>query len=224
MSKLFVLLSILHLCLVLRASAGSDDPVTCGSVVKLMNTMSNTNLHSHQIAWGSGSGQQSITASGSNNDQGDLWIIKDATTAKAPCVLATPLSCNSRIRLEHMQTGKLLHSHLFKAPLTGNQEVSGFGEAGNGDTGDNWTVVCDGESEKLWIRGQPIHLQHVDTSKYLYTSEQAKFTTSNCGHGCPIMGQLEVSASQRKDARSKWISTQGVYFPPREGGDSKDEL
>lgn len=115
-----------------------------------------------------------------------------------------------------MQTGKLLHSHLFKAPLSGNQEVSGFGESGNGDTGDNWTVVCDNDSDKHWMRGQPIHLQHVDTSRFLYTSEQVKFTTSNCGHGCPIMGQLEVSASQKKDVRSKWVSTQGVYFPPRE--------
>ena len=148
-SKLFVLIGILHMCFLLRTNAGgSEDPVTCGSVVKLMNMMGNANLHSHQIAWGSGSGQQSITASASSNDQGDLWIIKDATTTKTPCVVATPLNCGSRIRLEHMQTGKLLHSHLFKAPLSGNQEVSGFGESGNGDTGDNWTVVCDNDSDK----------------------------------------------------------------------------
>jgi len=73
------------------------------------------------------------------------------------------------------------------------------------------------------MRGQPIHFQHVDTGKLLYTTEQAKFNQQNCGGGCPIMGQTEVSCSSKRDAKTKWITGQGIYFPPKEEN-AKDEL
>lgn len=75
---------------------------------------------------------------------GSLWLIKEGMNAEQ-CVIGKPIACNDIIRLEHVQTKKNLHSHLFRAPLSGNQEVSGFGdEFGNGDTGDNWQV-CNHE-------------------------------------------------------------------------------
>ena len=36
-----------------------------------------------------------------------------------------------------------LHSHHFSSPLTNQQEVSAFGEMGEGDTGDVWKVMID---------------------------------------------------------------------------------
>lgn len=39
------------------------------------------------------------------------------------------------IRLQHLNTGRFLHSHLFTSPLSGNQEVSAFGDLSGGDTG-----------------------------------------------------------------------------------------
>jgi dolichyl-phosphate-mannose--protein O-mannosyl transferase len=201
----------------------SNEAVTCGSAVKLIHKESGTHLHSHAIAWGSGSGQQSVTATGSQNDASSLWLIKPAHGVPNQCSVGESIKCGDKIGLEHVSTGKNLHSHLFKAPLTGNQEVSGFGDNGQGDTGDNWTVVCDNASEKHWIRGQPVHFQHVDTGKLLYTTEQAKFNHQNCGGGCPIMGQTEVSCSARKDAKTKWQTGQGVFFPPKNEA-SRDEL
>jgi len=194
------------------AAPVDDQTVTCGSVVKLIHKDTNMHLHSHAIAWGSGSGQQSVTCTGANNDQGSLWLIKDASNAQTVCELGQAVKCGTNVRLEHIQTGKNLHSHLFKAPLSGNQEVSGFGDGGNGDTGDNWTIICEGGGE-YWQRKQPVNFMHVDTSKLLFTSDKVKFTASNCGQGCPIMGQTEVSVSSRKDANSKWITGPGVYFP-----------
>ena len=62
-------------------------------------------------------------------------------TNRPQCDIGKPVACNDIIRLEHVDTRKNLHSHLFKAPLSGNQEVSGYGDdQGNGDTGDNWQV------------------------------------------------------------------------------------
>jgi dolichyl-phosphate-mannose--protein O-mannosyl transferase len=164
----------------------AQDAVTCGSVVKLINKDTNFHLHSHAIAWGSGSGQQSVTCTSSQNDNGSLWLVKESTRESAACEIATPIACGSMIRMEHVSTGKNLHSHLFKAPLSGNQEVSGFGDSGSGDTGDNWIVECDG-GQKVWNRGVPVYFKHVDTGKYLYTADGAKFNQQNCGGGCPIM-------------------------------------
>jgi len=42
-----------------------------------------------------------------------------------------------------MITGKNVHSHkAFDSPVSGRQEVSGYGDKGEGDGGDNWIVEC----------------------------------------------------------------------------------
>lgn len=46
-----------------------------------------------------------------------------------------PVKCGDVIRLQHLATKRNLHSHLFQSPISRNQEVSAFGENGNGDTG-----------------------------------------------------------------------------------------
>lgn len=41
-----------------------------------------------------------------------------------------PIKCGDQIRLEHTATQKNLHSHIFASPLSGNQEISAYGENG----------------------------------------------------------------------------------------------
>lgn len=50
--------------------------VTCGSVIKLRHVSSGTRLHSHEVKYGSGSGQQSVTSFPNVNDPNSLWVIK----------------------------------------------------------------------------------------------------------------------------------------------------
>lgn len=50
-----VLLPVLVLALGAAARGGSG-PVTCGSVVKLLNVRHNVRLHSHDVRYGSGNG------------------------------------------------------------------------------------------------------------------------------------------------------------------------
>ncbi len=168
-------------------------------------------MHSHAIAWGSGSGQQSVTSNKAKSDRSSLWVVKEGHDVPM-CEVGQPVKCGDIIRLEHSETKKNLHSHLFRAPLSGNQEVSGFGENGNGDTGDNWQIVCE-SNNVYWERSKPFFLMHVDTKKYLSTSDAFKFTHQNCGNGCPILDQTEVSTSAKKDVNAKWQTDQGVYFP-----------
>jgi len=60
-----------------------DDPditnyVTCGSLVKLKHTATGFRLHSHQVSYGSGSGQQSVTTISSSDDNNSLWVVRGA--------------------------------------------------------------------------------------------------------------------------------------------------
>ncbi len=150
-----------------------------------------------------------------------MWAVKEGQ-GKDTCSAGTPVKCGDVIRFEHSDTGRHLHSHLFRAPLSGNQEVSGFGEGGNGDTGDNWQVICE-SNDQYWIRGKPVSFMHVDTQKFLTTSSNHKFTHQNCGGNCPILDQTEVSAANRKDANAKWHTGQGVYFPYKDPSKTSDD-
>ena len=50
--------------------------VTCGSVIKLQHANTGVNLHSHEISYGSGSGQQSVTGYTGGDDANDYWAVK----------------------------------------------------------------------------------------------------------------------------------------------------
>jgi dolichyl-phosphate-mannose--protein O-mannosyl transferase len=188
--------------------------VTCGSVVKLANNNYKNRLHSHDIKYGSGSGQQSVTATDEQEDGNSYWTVKGSTVKQ--CTRGEPVSCGSNIRLEHANTKKNLHSHLFSSPLSGNQEISAFGDtSGEGDTGDNWTVVCNDE---YWDRAENIRLKHVDTEKWLSISGRT--------YGRPINGQLEVIGASYPDSSSYWQTMEGVFVKPTEEkmGEVHDEL
>lgn len=75
-----------------------------------------------------------------------------------------PIVCGQTIRLEHLPTRRNLHSHQFSSPLSDKQEISAFGEEGEGDSGDDWMVICDGEA---WGRNQDVMLRHVDTDQWV---------------------------------------------------------
>lgn len=187
--------------------------VTCGSVIKLFNRNFQVRLHSHDVKYGSGSGQQSITGTTEGNDDGSYWAVKGPSSEF--CERGEPIKCGSKIRLEHVSTQKNLHSHLFKSPLSGNQEVSAFGENGEGDSGDNWTLVC---SEDNWERNAFVRLKHVDTEGWLGVSGRT--------YGRPIHGQSEVVTTSYPDGSSYWRAAEGIFVKPNDMKEesSHDEL
>lgn len=50
--------------------------VSCGSVIKLQHANTGVNLHSHEISYGSGSGQQSVTGFTGGDDANDYWSVR----------------------------------------------------------------------------------------------------------------------------------------------------
>ncbi len=61
--------------------------VTCGSVVKLKHATSEYDLHSHEISYGSGSGQQSVTGYKDTSDAASLWAVKGAKVIFYPFLI-----------------------------------------------------------------------------------------------------------------------------------------
>lgn len=60
-------------------TAKGTQHVTCGSTLKLMNVDYKVRLHSHDIKYGSGSGQQSVTGTSAKEDGNSYWLVKAGT-------------------------------------------------------------------------------------------------------------------------------------------------
>lgn len=56
-------------------SAAKTEYVTCGSVIKLRNVDYDVGLHSHDVRYGTGSGQQSVTGTEQREDVNSYWAI-----------------------------------------------------------------------------------------------------------------------------------------------------
>lgn len=192
--------------------SSSPASVTCNSAIKVTHTESSYHVCSGEINWGSGSGQQSITASPMNGENACIWVVKGAHGDGANCELGKPVKCDGIVRLTHLDTGKNLHSHGFRSPLSGQQEVSGFGNQGVGDVSDNWKVECDPKtSSGTWDKDTPVRLKHVETGRYLGASSNTKFTQQNCPN-CPIVGQLEVAAFAKSNDGTKFVAQRGMFI------------
>lgn len=206
-----------------------DDAVTCGSVIKLTHVessaVSRNNesflLSSEQKKLGSGSAQQIVTVVGGQpTSLNMMWWVRGPNDPESrkqnsfqpACEdgTAQPIKCGEIIRMTHLDTLVNLHSHEVKSPLSRQQEVSGFGEGdGNGDNGDDWKVIC---STTYWTRESKMHLQHVDTGKYLGASSTVKFNHQNCGHSCPILNHLEAFSRASLDKYGQWFVESGVHI------------
>lgn len=93
------------------------------------------------------------------------------------------------------------------------QEVSAFGENGQGDDLDVWTVQCDGV---LWERDEAVRFKHVGTEVFLsVTGEQ---------YGHPIRGQREVHGMSSPTQHSWWRTMEGVFIQPSMEPLRHDEL
>ena len=211
--NVYISILILSHVAIIQSVADAVSHVTCGSVVKLSNGhKSKIRLHSHDVKYGSGSGQQSVTGA-ENQDTNSYWSLLGPKDQQ--CNRGSPIECGATIRLQHVQTRKFLHSHLFKSPLSNQQEVSAFGSDNESDTGDHWQVHC---KTRYWQKSDAARLKHVDTDSWLSLSGNT--------YGRPIYGQAEVICSTTIDSSSSWTVVEGVYVQPTgtEHAPEHDEL
>jgi hypothetical protein len=178
-----------------------------GNIVKIKHVLTNTHLHSHAINYGhpSSSGQQQVTAF-EGADDNDYWMIKPEHGNNTR---TGAIQHGAIIRLEHQLTRRNLHSHAgIPSPVSGQQEVTCFGDNGNGDSNDNWRIEIEGGG--TWAVNRRIRLIHVNTNHALH---------SHAGWSHPdwTAGQQEVTGFGGRDDNDWWVMTEiklnRVIFP-----------
>ncbi len=186
--------------------------ITYGSSLRLQNIISKFHLSSFGMNWSTGSGLQIVTSVSSDRDTNSLFTIKEGDGYQSKYT-GEPVKCGEIIRLEHINTGKNLHSHDFRSFITESQEACAFGENGVGDVNDNFRISCYKQEDGEIITGKSeVFLQHVPTEKWLYVNYRiSMYNDRNC-RGCPIRGQREVSLTDKKDKQCLWQVIGGIIF------------
>jgi len=179
--------------------------VSYGSSIKLAHTETGYRLHSHDVKYGTGSRENSVTGNKYAHDPNSLWLVKPKFGASA-LEQGTPVKCGDTIRLEHIQTGCNLHTHTVRSPLSSQWEVCADGYRDDvSDPGDDFKVECL-EGSDHWLRGEQIRLKHPTTG--LYIGSSAKYA-----YGAPVQGQLEIFSTRDKSQGTIWHTKEGIYFP-----------
>ncbi|NMO17876.1 hypothetical protein HPC49_23415 [Pyxidicoccus fallax] len=183
--------------------------VTYGCRIKLRHCAGGRALHSHPFNYGHAgtSGQQQVTAY-EGFDENDWWYIQGPHGTPANYQQTLPVSHGQIIRLKHRGTGRNLHSHSgHPSPVTGQQEVTCFGENGVGDGNDNWRVEVEGGG--AWTGGKRVRLIHVATNHALH---------SHFGHSHQewTRGQQEVTCYEGRDDNDWWSVFAAVALDGRE--------
>jgi len=127
-------------------------------------------LHSHIQRYPEGSEQQQVTCY-HHKDSNNEWIVKkprgEETSEDPPQLLKD----GEIIRLVHAGTGRNLHSHPVKAPVSvAENEVSCYGNETIGDSNDHWRV----EIHSDMLGGK------IDTVKSLTTRMRFVHVNSGC--------------------------------------------
>ena len=161
-----------------------------GAKVKLQHVSSGHRLHSHPHKYPGGSKQQQVTCFGGEDDN-DWWMVLGPHGDRAP--RHGPVPEGTTIRLQHAATRRNLHSHEVRSHVSGQTEVSCYGDHSEGDTNDNWRVLYEG--------GGTLRLQHVNLGgrkgNHFLHSHAQKYP----GWG---FGQQEVTTYSGKDENDLW--------------------
>lgn len=137
-------------------------------------------LHSHDSLYETGSKQQQITLY-PHLDTNNNWLVELYDATEAPTSFQQ-IQDGTKIRLKHILTGRRLHSHDHKCPVTENdwqKEVSAYGYEGfEGDANDDFVVEIQkaytkspDAQQNLTALQSVIRLRHAMTGCYLFSHE-----------------------------------------------------
>ncbi|KAI8372721.1 Dolichyl-phosphate-mannose-protein mannosyltransferase-domain-containing protein [Radiomyces spectabilis] len=128
-------------------------------------------LHSHVQTYPEGSKQQQVTCYHYKDDN-NHWYIRTPRGSREEEYEEAPsirfVQDGDIVRLQHVPTGRNLHSHPINAPITtGQWEVSAYGNDTIGDTQDNWQVeivddMVHSDKERVRSLTTRFRLRHVN--------------------------------------------------------------
>lgn len=161
-------------------------------------------LHSHVQTYPHGSEQQQVTTYG-HNDANNEWLLeysRDHPFYNDNMEVQT-VKNGDVVRLIHANTGRNLHSHEIRAPVSKNEwEVSCYGNLTVGDNKDHWVVEI----------AETLGTEDKDTIHPLTTSFRLRHQVLGCylaseGGQLPEWGfrQGEITCSRSSSKRNKKI-------------------
>ncbi|OUM59598.1 glycosyltransferase family 39 protein, partial [Piromyces sp. E2] len=133
-------------------------------------------LHSHIQRYPTGSEQQQITLYHYKDANNNWYIKKQWTEPQVPDDVVEYVKDGDIIRLVHTETGRNLHTHNIKAPVSKKyNEVSCYGNSTIGDANDLWKVEIvsdqyDSKSKQIHSLFTSFRLRHVQTGCLLQAS------------------------------------------------------
>ncbi|EGV61928.1 Dolichyl-phosphate-mannose--protein mannosyltransferase 1 [Yamadazyma tenuis] len=189
--------------------------VGLGSIVTIRHVETQAGyLHSHNHFYPAGSKQQQITLY-PHLDSNNKWVIEhyNRTTTEE----FEPLHDGMKIRLKHLNTGKRLHSHDEKPPVSERdwqKEVSCYGYEGfAGDANDDWIVEVIQKStkdipSKYYVKALTtvFRLKHAMSGNYLFAAsaklpswgfEQQEVTAAGSGSRPLTFFHIETNENYR---------------------------
>lgn len=170
-------------------------PITCSQTIRLEHVQTRRNLHTHE--WASPfSGHQEVSAFG---DEGKSFI---------------NLQWNSIFLENDKQILWKAKYCTFAHSVSISTQVLLLNCVGEGDSGDNWEILCDG---RYWMLDDSVQLWHADTNAFLAATGSL--------YGPPISGQMEIVGSHISDNTCDWTATEGILVPPAgtQSAQSEDE-
>jgi hypothetical protein len=185
--------------------------IVYGDVIGLQHVVTNAFLSSDSTSYThpKTSGQQRVFAS-HLHDSNSNWLVKGPHGTPEGHLRGTAVRNGHIIRLQHVDTSHNLHSHLgYYSPVTGQQEVTAYGESGIGDTSDNWRLEL--AADGCWRMGSRMKLIHWATNRPLHSHQGRNFEAA-------VGGWQEVTCFPGTDVNDYW---RVVEVEPGEVSDSR---
>ncbi|SBT79176.1 dolichyl-phosphate-mannose protein mannosyltransferase, putative [Plasmodium malariae] len=183
--------------------------VTDGSSIILENIGTKYKLFSTDMKWGSGSGNQLVTAVTTNKNEEDLlWTVNVYEEGKS--FTGNKINCDEIVTLKHVKSNGYLIGSSHDSILSNNYELSVHQDNSSG----KFQVVCENKKNKsYWKLGENVFLKNINHNGYLSTSKNYEFNQYNC-YNCPILYHLEaciMKYNNQKDDQ-KWRAKSGVII------------
>ncbi|CAB3246356.1 unnamed protein product [Arctia plantaginis] len=188
-------------------NASAPKNLAYGALISLKNHRTGGGyLHSHQHLYPSGVGarQQQITTY-THKDENNRWQIKPYDKEQVEGVVF--VRSGDLVRLTHAQTGRNLHSHRERAPITTkHMQVTGYGEDGVGDANDVWKIIISGGKD-----GDEVQTVK---SKLMFVHYLQACVLTTTGKQLPKWGyeQQEVSCNPNlRDKNALWNVEDNIF-------------
>lgn len=174
---------------------GTGAGVCTGDLVVLEHANSGALLHSHPHNYShpGGSRQQQVTGF-YHRDSNDGWRVRPSHR-EGNGGPERAIANGALFRMTHVPTGRNLHSHAgLRSPVSGQQEVTAFGEAGRGDDNCDWRIETSSGGPLRY--GERVRIIHAKTNAALHSHTLVS----------PLLfGQQEVTAYAGRDSNDFWI-------------------